>query len=184
MNRRFIVFDVETPNARNNRISSIGICAAEGGRIVDTFTSLVNPETHFDRFNVMLTGITPEMVRSAPNFGELWRTIGSMMESGILIAHNAPFDMRVLADCIDRYEIDFPRYVTYGCTVRMGRKAYPDMENHKLNTMCGELGIPLDHHKADSDCLACARLLLNYMERGLDIDRFLRTYDMWERKTI
>ena len=54
---RFIVLDVETPNRYNNRMSAIGICVVENGRISDTFFSYVNPETHFDYFNIRLTGI-------------------------------------------------------------------------------------------------------------------------------
>ena len=44
--------------------------------------------------------------------------------------------------------------------------------------MCGYLGIPLDHHRADSDSLACARLLLNYMEKGMPVKPFIRAYRM------
>ena len=89
---RYIAFDVETPNSYNHRMSSIGIAVIEQGRIVDTFTSLIDPETHFDAFNISLTGITPEMVETAPTFAELWEKIGETMLSGILVAHNAAFD--------------------------------------------------------------------------------------------
>ena len=56
---RYIVFDVETPNGRNHRMSAIGVCEVEDGEITRKFYSLVNPETHFERFNMELTGITP-----------------------------------------------------------------------------------------------------------------------------
>lgn len=65
---RFIVFDVETPNRYNNRISAIGITIVEDGAVVDEFYSLVNPETHFDDFNTQLTGIDEYMVADAPTF--------------------------------------------------------------------------------------------------------------------
>ena len=181
---RYIAFDVETPNARNARMSAIGIAVIEDGAIRDRFYSLVDPETHFDRFNVLLTGITPEQVRGAPNFPALWREIGPIFRSGVLIAHNASFDMRVLAQCLSDYEIDVPRYARYGCTVQMGRRCYPEMANHRLDTMCRCRGIALDHHKADSDSLACARLLLDYEKSGLDAAGFLRCYDWWTRRTV
>lgn len=57
---RYIVFDVETPNARNDRISAIGITVVEDRAITDSYYTLVNPETAFDPFNIRLTGITPE----------------------------------------------------------------------------------------------------------------------------
>ena len=65
---RFIVFDVETPNSLNNRMSAIGITVIENGAIIDEFYSLVNPETRFDAFNVQLTGISEKSVRNAPLF--------------------------------------------------------------------------------------------------------------------
>ena len=72
---RFVVFDVETPNSANNRMSAIGVSVVKDMEIVKEFATLVNPETHFDRFNIELTGITPEMVKDAPKFSELWEAI-------------------------------------------------------------------------------------------------------------
>lgn len=180
---RYIAFDIETPNCRNDRMSSIGIAVVERGRIVDTFTSLVDPETWFDGFNIALTGITPELAASAPTFEELWRVIGTTMLSGTLIAHNAPFDMSVLAKCLAAYCIEAPRYLDYACTVQMGRRVYPLLDNHRLDTMCGHLGIPLDHHRADSDSIACAKLLIGYEEKGLVAVDFIRRYDLLLRRS-
>lgn len=181
---RFIAFDVETPNSYNHRMSSIGIAVIEQGRIVDSFSSLINPETHFDSFNISLTGISPEMVTTAPTFAELWEEIGEIMLSGILVAHSAAFDMRVLSRCLMHYEIDVPRTANYLCTVTMGRKCFPSLPNHKLNTLCRCRGIKLDHHRADSDSQACASLLLDYMAQGMRPETFIRTYDLWNGYTL
>ena len=93
---RFNAFDVETPNRLNHRMSAIGITVIDNGTITENFYSLVDPETHFDYFNTQLTGINEETVRDAPAFPELWRKIEPLMSSGILVAHNAIFDMSVL----------------------------------------------------------------------------------------
>ena len=58
--------------------------------VVDQFSTLVDPEVSFDYFNMKLTGITPELVEGKPTFPELWEQIGPMMDSGLLVAHNAP----------------------------------------------------------------------------------------------
>lgn len=176
MPNKYIVFDVETPNFHNDRMSAIGITVVEDGEIIDSFYSLVNPETHFDRFNIQLTGITPQMVEDAPDFARLWQTIEPMMASGVLVAHNARFDLGVLAKCLGAYGITWKPCALYACTCTMARQCYPDFPNHKLNTMCQLLEIELDHHRADSDSEACARLLIDYMAQGLDIKDFLRTY--------
>lgn len=176
MINRYIAFDVETPNYDNDRISAIGITVIENGTIVDDFYSLVNPEARFDRFNINLTGITPKMVADQPAFPQLWEKISPIMGSGLLIAHNAPFDMRVLAKCLNAYRIHWHPYSYYACTYKMGRSCYPHLENHKLDTLCSFINLELDHHHAGSDSRACAELLLNYLQHGLKVELFLRQY--------
>jgi DNA polymerase-3 subunit epsilon len=171
---QFTVFDVETPNRLNNRMSAIGITIIENGQIEKEFYTLVNPETHFDPFNTMLTGISEESVRNAPSFPEVWEKIEPYMSDELLVAHNAQFDMGVLKKCLLAYEIEWKPYVRYICTVQMGRRILPGI-SHKLNDLCDYYGIALDHHKADSDSRACAQILLRYLQSGADIRPFIRT---------
>ena len=173
---RYVVFDVETPNRYNNRISAIGINIIENGRITDSFFSYVNPETFFDDFNIRLTGISPVTVAHAPTFPELWKTIEPVMSSGILLAHNATFDLGVLKKCLDSYGIVWKSSVKYSCTVQMGRTLLPGI-SHKLNVLCDYYRIPLNHHQADSDSKACAEIFLKYVfDEGADEKKFIRTY--------
>ena len=172
---RFIVFDVETPNRYNDRISAIGITVVENGTVTDSFFSYVNPETFFDPFNTKLTGISESTVATAPSFPELWRKIEPIMSSGILVAHNALFDLGVLKKCLDDYGFVWKKEVEYCCTVQMGRKLLPDM-GHGLNSICDYYGIHLVHHQADSDSMAAAKILLRYMKGGVQAGRFIRKY--------
>ena len=71
----YIVFDVETPNRANDRMSAIGITAIKDNKIAANYFSLVDPETHFDYFNTQLTGIDAEKIKGAPNFAELWKKL-------------------------------------------------------------------------------------------------------------
>ncbi len=171
----YIVFDVETPNRANNRMSAIGISAIKDNRIVANYFSLVNPETHFDYFNTRLTGIDAEKVKGAPNFAELWKIIEPVMSKGILVAHNAVFDMSVLRHCLLDYGITWKPTADYLCTVQISRRVLPDMK-HNLDVMCNHYGISLDHHQADSDSRACAEILLRYMESGVDVSQYVRKY--------
>ena len=109
MSEKYIVFDVETPNSANDRMSAIGLAVVEGDRIVEEFSTLINPEVYFNRFNIQLTGISPEDVVDAPTFSDLWPSLKCMLEGGILIAHHAPFDMSVLAKCLDAYGFAEPQ---------------------------------------------------------------------------
>ena len=173
----YVVFDVETPNRFNNRMSAIGISVVEDGRIVQEFFSLVDPEQPFDWFNSMLTGISEETVFDAPSFPELWPQIEPILSSGILVAHNASFDLGVLRKCLESYEIEWKPYVKGICTVVMGRSLLPGI-SHKLNDLCDYYGICLNHHQADSDSRACAEILLHYLEQGAEPEKYIRTYRM------
>ncbi len=172
---RFVVFDVETPNRMNNRMSAIGITVIEDGVITEEFFSLVNPEQGFDYFNVQLTGIDEEKVADAPTFPELWEKIEPIMSSGLLVAHNAVFDLGVLKKCLRGYDIEWKPYVRYLCTVQMGKRMLPGMK-HNLNILCEYYGIALDHHQADSDSHACAEILLRYLEDGAELKNHFRTF--------
>lgn len=171
---RYVVFDVETPNRMNDRMSAIGITVIENDKIIDEFYSLVNPETHFDYFNTQLTGISERTVKNSPAFPELWKKIEPLMSSGLLTAHNAAFDMGVLKKCLKAYDIEWKPYARYICTVQMGKRLLPGM-SHKLNDLCDYYDISLDHHHAGSDSRACAQILLNYLDGGADVKNYIRT---------
>lgn len=184
MTGRYIAFDVETPNSANNRMSAIGVTVIERGEVVEQYDYLVNPETRFASFNVALTGITPEMVADKPTFPQLWQELEPLFSSGLLVAHNAPFDMSVLAKCLRDYGIRWRPNVPYACTCQMSRRLLPQLPNHKLNTLCDFLGLELDHHRAGSDSLACGEILLHHLRSGANIGPFIRTYDLIQIRTV
>ena len=181
---RYIAFDVETPNAASDRMSAIGITVIEGGCILSEYATLVDPECRFDPFNIALTGITPEGVAGQPAFPALWEAIAPIMESGVLIAHNAPFDLSVLSKCLRGYGIAWKPEVRYACTCQMSRRLLPGLPNHRLDTLCDYLHIDLDHHHAGSDSHACGEILLHHLRSGADPAAFLRTYDLARGRTV
>lgn len=179
----YVVFDVETPNSRNDRMSAIGVVVVEGGVESAHLYTLVDPETGFDAFNIRLTGITPRMVRGKPSFPVLWELLRPMLEKGVLCAHNAPFDLSVLGHCLRDYGIEWKPWANYVCTCRMGRRLLPEAPNHRLDTLAGLLGLPLQHHNALSDARACAGLLQYYLQRA-DLRADLRAYDFRSLRTV
>ena len=184
MEGRYIAFDVETPNYANDRMSAIGVAVVENGEIVETYDTLVNPETYFDRFNIRLTGITPEMVTDKPAFPQVWQELEPLFDSGVLVAHNAPFDLSVLAKCLRAYCVDWRSWVPYVCTCQMSRRLMPRLPDHKLSTLCAYLDLDLDHHQAGSDSLACGEILAYHLRSGAEIAPFMRTYDLEQIRTI
>lgn len=179
----YVAFDVETPNFRNDRMSAIGVVIIEDGEQTTSFYSLVNPETHFDSFNIQLTGITPRMVLNQPTFPVLWELLRPLLDRGVLCAHNAPFDLSVLGRCLLDYGITWKPEAEYVCTCQMGRRLLPDAPNHRLNTLAELLGIPLQHHNALSDTRACAGLLQYYQTRAA-LSKFHRSYCFQDLRTV
>lgn len=173
----FVVFDVETPNRFNNRMSAIGITVLEDGIITDRFYSLVNPEQPFDYFNEQLTGITEELVADKPTFPDLWETLKGYFDKGVLVAHNATFDMSVLASCLNFYGINWKTEAEYLCTLQIARRVLKSLPNRRLNTICDYLGISLDHHNAGSDSDACAGILQFYMDNEVDLTLYIKKYN-------
>ena len=157
MASRYIVFDTETPNSRNNRMSAIGISVVEDGVITREFATLVNPEAHFDPFNIQLTGITPEAVEAAPTFPALWQELEPLFDSGMLVAHNAPFDEGCLKAVFQMYQMEYPGY-EFHCTCRASRRKLGTLlPNHQLQTVAAYCGYDLtQHHNALADAEACA----------------------------
>ena len=158
MEQRYVAFDVETPNAQNRSISAIGVSVIEGGKIVKELYTLIDPQTHFDLFNIALTGITPEMERGQPTFPVLWELLEPILRGSVLVAHNAMFDTGVLCACLAHYGLPMPE-CRYVCTVKVSQRVWPDLANHKLDTVSDYLGITLDHHEAGSDARAAGLIL-------------------------
>lgn len=184
MDGRYIAFDVETPNYANDRMSAIGIAVVEDGRIAREFYSLVDPETYFNRFHMDLTGITPELVAGQPAFPALWEEIAPLLDGGVLLAHNATFDLGVLARCLRGYGIRWRSQVRYACTCRMSRRLFPGLENHRLDTLCRYLELDLDHHHAGSDSRACGEIFLRCLQAGGTAEDFVRSYDLERGCTV
>ena len=159
----FVVVDVEATGAKTppNRLIELGAYRIRGGRIVDKFLSLVNPEIPIPRFVASLTGISNEMVRSAPVFANLAPQWLDFVNDSVLVAHNAPFDTSFLNHEISRVYPGHRMMNPHLCTVRLARRAFPDLSNHRLDTIANHFSIPIvSRHRAGSDALATAEIFL------------------------
>ncbi|MDM8537349.1 exonuclease domain-containing protein, partial [Desulfobacterales bacterium HSG17] len=98
-------------------------------------------------------------VADKPVFGDLWPDLEPILDGADFIAaHNAPFDKGVLNACCNNACLT-PPDIPFKCTVVMARQKW-GLHPAKLNNVCDYLGIPLNHHDALSDALACAKIVL------------------------
>lgn len=157
----FVAMDFETANNHADSACSLALALIENNQIIDTFYTLINPQAPFNRRNIAIHHIRPQDVQTAPTFEQVWSHIKALFNQQHLItAHNAAFDTRVLKNCLQKYQIIPPCYNVID-TLKTSRHFFPDLPNHRLNTVCEALGIDLEHHHhALDDTLACAEILL------------------------
>jgi len=167
-NTSFVVFDLETTGAKAPpcRITEIGAYRVENGAVVDEFQTLVNPEMPIPEFITWLTGISDDMVRDAPRFGEVSGKFLEFIGDSILVAHNAPFDIGFLNHEVGRVHEDYRVGNPSLCTVQLSRWLLPDIENHKLKTVANYYSVDLiNHHRASDDAHATARIFINLLKQ-------------------
>ena len=156
----FTALDVETANEKRSSPCSVGITVVENGQIAKELYFLIRPkEMRFVPMNIMIHGITPDQVQDAEEFDAVFEQIRPYIEGRLVVAHNASFDMSVLRNTLDLYQIPYPSF-DYCCTMVMARHFYPYLENAKLNTVNAHLGYTFSHHQALADASACANILL------------------------
>ncbi len=157
----WIAIDVETASPDRDSLCAVAVVHGRGLRIVDTRSWLVRPPTRRFTFS-RIHGITWEHVADAPSFGEVWREgLGdAVARAEVIVAHNASFDRSVLRACLVHEMRALPG-VPWLCTVRLARRLWPQAPSARLPDVCEHLGIPLhQHHRADEDARACARIAL------------------------
>lgn len=159
----FIAMDFETASVQRHSAVSMAVVVVRDNQLVDQFYSLINPgsDVRFDSRNTAIHGIVAEDVINAPMFPDVWHQIKQFYTpEQLVIAHNAPFDNGVLRATLGHYGIGAPHYLSLD-TVRTSRKLYPQLPNHKLNTVAAALGIDLEHHhNALDDTVAAAQILV------------------------
>ena len=167
----YIAIDFETANSNLTSACAIGIVCARNNKIVYNNYYLINPNEEFSDFNIAIHHITPDMVKDAYTFLEVWGEIKEVLDGETIVCHNAMFDIAVLKACLEKYNLEFPN-IRIGCTLKVSRIAFKDiLPNCKLNTISGYLEIAHNHHNASSDALVCFYLLerVKRMYQAIDI---------------
>ncbi len=157
----YVIVDVETTGGHKDydRITEIAMVKVVAGKVVDTFSSLVNPLRHIPQRITALTGISNQMVADAPEFAQLAHVVDEFSQGAIFVAHNVNFDMGMVKAEFTRYGLDYRRAKL--CTVVLARKWLPGYDSYSLANICAARGINLQgHHRALNDALATAELFI------------------------
>lgn len=151
-NRIFAITDIETTGGgiNGNCITEICIALVQNNKVIDKFSSLVNPRAHIPHYITALTGIDNQMVEDAPVFSEIAEEIDRFMQDAIFVAHNVSFDYNVLRNEFKEVGINFNRKKM--CTIRLARKLIPNLLSYSLGRLCDTINIPhINRHRAEGD---------------------------------
>lgn len=155
MNRPLVFLDIETTGGSpaTSRITEIGAVRIEDGRVVGTFSQLLNPEQKVPWFITKLTGITDDMLWDAPTFAGVADDLDVFLDGAVFVAHNVNFDYSFIKAEHGRRggRFDIDRF----CTARLSRRLYPAQGRHNLDTIIQAHNIPVaNRHRALDDATA------------------------------
>lgn len=154
----FVAIDFETADYGADSACSVGLVRVVDNVIEEEMVRLIRPPRVDFRFTY-IHGLTWEDVEDADVFADVWPEMADFIGNApYLVAHNAPFDRKVLNSCLEAAAIsaDVPEFI---CTVQVARHKL-QIKPAKLSNVCDVLGIELNHHEALSDARACAKVLI------------------------
>lgn len=153
--RPLLFVDTETTgiNPRSSRIIEIGLIRIENGRIVDSYSSLIDPEISIPPFISSLTGIQNRELEKSPQFAQSYREFKPLLSNAIFVAHNASFDYSFFSAEFNHLEIPF--FMPKLCTVRLSKKLYPIHKSHSLDNLISRHKLTVcSRHRALDDAKA------------------------------
>jgi DNA polymerase III subunit epsilon len=164
---RWVVVDVETTGGtptRGHRVTEVAAVRVEGGRIADTYCTLVNPERPIPGMITSLTGISNALVANQPRFAQVARELSGALEGCVFVAHNAAFDWRFVS-----HELNLATGMTLSgrqlCTVRLSRRLLPQLPSRSLDGLAHWFGLEIEsRHRALDDAVATAKVLLHLLD--------------------
>lgn len=162
MNSAIAVIDFETTGmtpAQGARATEVAIVLLEQGRVVDRFQSLMQTGAWVSPFITQLTGITNEMLRTAPPAAEVMREAARFVGDVPMVAHNASFDSKFWQAELALAGQAAPH--AFACTVLLSRRIYPQAPSHSLGNLARYLQLPSTGraHRALADAEMAAALL-------------------------
>jgi DNA polymerase-3 subunit epsilon len=157
----FLVVDTETNGLGGGdcELTEVGAVLVGGGELHDRWASLVRTSGPLRRGIQRFTGISQAMVQDAPELESVLPELAVRLRSRVMVAHNAPFDRRVLRQAFARVGLDWPDPPVL-CTAALARATLPLQRERRLAALAQALGIEVQGaHRALPDAETCARVL-------------------------
>jgi DNA polymerase-3 subunit epsilon len=170
----FVALDFETANAALSSICQVGLVSFQDGKVIETFSSLVDPDDYFDPMNVSIHGIDEESVEGAPVFTAIYPEIYRRVTNAIVVCHSL-FDKAALEQASFKNRLS-PVQCRCLDNTRVARRAWDKYAytGYGLANLTRAFGITFNHHDAAEDARATGEILIRAMnETGLTLDDWL-----------
>ena len=157
----YVALDIETTGLSPtfDEIIELSAVRVRGGKPVAEYTRLVKPSAPLDPYVSELTGITDEMLESAATIAAELPAFFDFVAADVIVGHSVAYDVNFLYDSAERCGLSVPTN-DYVDTLRLSRRLYADLPDHKLATVAQYLGVnQLPEHRGLADALAAAQCL-------------------------
>ncbi len=159
--KNLAVIDFETANDDPSSACQVGYVIIKKNKVYKIGSFYIKPKTNDFKYTYT-HGITASMVKNELDFHKVWTKIQKEFKGiDYFAAHNAPFDKRVLDNCLDKFKFK-KNLIKFICTLQISRiywKKGIDTNNHQLSTIAKKIKFNLNHHEAESDAIACAKII-------------------------
>jgi DNA polymerase III subunit epsilon len=155
-----LAVDFETANESRSSPCALGLSWIERGQVIRREYKLIRPKRmRFGVFESRIHRISAADVLEAPEFPDVISEFLPDIQGGLLLAHNARFDVDVLCATLASYGMKVPHF-SFLCTQRIAAAVWPDQESFGLAALAPRHGLSLNHHHASDDAYACALICL------------------------
>ena len=162
----FTVIDVETTGLSKNyhQITEIAAAKVRNSKIIDTYQTLVNPQTKIPAFITRLTGINNQMVEHSPTINQVLPSFVNFLGEDIFVAHNATFDFGFLEHNLmthHRHQLLNDKL----CTKKLANRIFPELPRKRLQDLCSHLNVNnTQAHRAMADVHATTEVFVNMLD--------------------
>ncbi len=175
-NITFVIFDTETTgfSPAKDRLVEVGAVKVRNGQKLGEKTWLINPQRYIPWYVQQVHNITPEMIKNCPTFEKIYPEFLEFIDGSVLIAHNAPFDIRFISAEAERAGMPAPKNAVLD-SLALFRNWYPDLKSHRVSDLIDLYDLSTDGmhaHRATDDSLFVYFAIQKEMERRSEEPRF------------
>lgn len=162
---RFAAIDFETATTERSSACAVGVAVFDNGTVTTATRRLIQPPgNEYDPFNQMVNGMGPEDTENSPPFEQVWPEVADIIGDAIVVAHATSFDLSVLR--WSAHEAEYvPPPIRFVCSYRLAKRTFPNRYSYRLDELCADFGIDIDHHDPMSDAIGAGEVMVRILRQ-------------------